>query len=176
MVTVVFYGLTGGYVTDEINKVLSPYGVLSVCGSKITSTGATPKFISVECNNRATLNIHEGIIVTIGKFTSDCYLNIIGNFKGVVFSTDKSALKMLKEKKITSITCGMAAEDTLILSSITDSAAIICLQRKITTLSGNIIEPAEYKVTLKNKITDYALLAAAAILLLCGIEPNGLEY
>ncbi len=176
MITVVYYGLTCGFITEEISKILAKYGLLWVSGAKITSNCENPKFIAVECNYHADINIYEGIIVTIGKITDNCKLNIKGNYKGVVFSSDSTALRLLKENNITTITCGMASEDTLILSSITDSSAFICLQRRIEALSGNIIEPAEYKVTLTQKVTDYALLAAAAILLLCGIEPEGLEY
>lgn len=176
MVTVIFYGLTGGFISEEINKIISDFGLISVCGSKITENGPSPLFLSIECNNRANIEAENGIIVTIGKITEDCKLKIKGNFKGVVFSSDKNALRLLKNNNIISITCGMSENDTLILSSITNDSAFICLQRKITTLSGNIIEPAEYKVILKNKITDYALLAASAILLLCDIEPDNLEY
>ncbi len=176
MTTVVLFGITGGYIADEIKRVLEHYGIIAISGSNIYEVEPEPKFLLVECSTRAKIDAGSGIIVMIGEIADSCRLAIPNEYKGVVYSSDKGALKILMNNNIQTIVCGMSEESTLILSSIGENTASVCLQRRIITLGGNTVEPAEYPVKLKNKITDYALLAAFAILLLSDIEPRDIEY
>ena len=177
MTTVIVFGITGGFVSDEIKRVLSHYGLIEVCGSYIKKEHEKPEFLIIECASRAKVDVDNGIIVMIGEAGKSCVLDIPKSFIGIAYSKDLGSLELLKNSNITSLTCGMAADNTIMLSSIGENTASVCLQRSIKTLNGNIIEPQEYPVHLKEKITDYALMAAFGILLLSGIKPDpSIEY
>lgn len=176
MITVVLYGITGGRVADEIKRILSHYGIISVRGTNIEEVKKEPEFLIIECTTSANINAQKGIIVMTGETSESFQLKLPQTYKGIVFSNDTLALKKLSDNKITTVTCGMSNKDTMVLSSVTDNTASVCLQRKIITLSGNEVEPCEFPVKLKTPITDYALLASFAILLLSDIKPHGGEY
>lgn len=172
MITVVLYGITGGYVSQEIKNMLSEYGVVSVCGTNVEQYGKNAEYLIVECAMRAKIKTDGGIIVMIGEISDSCVLKIPQNFLGVVYSSDVGALKLLMDKKIKTVTCGMSNKDTIILSSVKENTASVCLQRKITSIGGKIIEPSEFPFKSEHKITDYALMASYAILLLSGNIPD----
>lgn len=176
MNNVVLFGITGGYVADEIKRILSYYGIVAVCGTSVDVTSGKPNFLVLEFSTRINLKGGKGVVVLIGQISENSILETPDNYIGIVYSSDGAALNLLQKNNITTITCGMSSLDTLILSSIGERTASVCVQRKIITLSGRIIEPSEYPLHLKNKITDYALLAAFGILLLCDIEPLDIEY
>ena len=176
MITVVLYGITGGRVADEIKRILSHYGIISVRGTNIEEIKENAEFLLIECNTSANINSEKGIIVMTGEISESFQLKLPRTYKGIVFSSDRIALKKLMENKITTVSCGMSNKDTMVLSSVTDDTASVCLQRKIITINGNEVEPCEFPVKLKTPITDYALLAAFAILLLSDIKPHGGEY
>lgn len=173
---VVLFGVTGGYIAEEIKRVLSHYGIISICGTSIEGKVTEPLFLVTEYSTRVNVARANGVVVLLGEIVDNCVLDVPNSFKGIVYSGDKNGLRLLQNTGITTLTCGMSERDTLILSSITENTASVCLQRKIITINGNVIEPREYPIRLKNKITDYALLAAIGILLLYGIEPNDLLY
>lgn len=176
MVTVVLYGITGIFAAAEIKEFLLPYGFISVSGNSVEQTGENCEFLITEFSTRASIKLKKGIIVMLGEITESCYLKIPDNFIGIVRSSDINALKLLKKCKIKTICCGMSVSDTVILSSITENTANVCLQRKITTLLGTTVEPQEFRVKLKRKISDYALTAGITLLLLAGIVPDEFEF
>ena len=176
MNNVVLFGITGGYVADEIKRILSYYGIISVCGISIDVISSNPNFLLLEYSNKVVLKGGKGVAVLIGEISENSILEIPDNYIGVVYSGDSTALRLLQKNNITAITCGMSNLDTLILSSVGDNTASVCVQRQIITLSGKVIEAGDYPIRLKDKITDYALLAAIGILLLCDIEPLNIEY
>lgn len=176
MNNVILFGITGGYVADEIKRILSYYGVVSVCGTSVDVLSSNPNFLLLEYSNKINLKGGTGIAVLIGDISENSVLEIPDNYIGIVYSGDSTALQLLQKNNITTITCGMSNLDTIILSSAKERTASVCVQREIITLSGKIIEVGEYPIRLKNKITDYALLAAIGILLLCDIEPINIEY
>jgi len=176
MTTVILYGLTGGFVAEDIKRILSHYGLIYVCGSRIQEENSKPKYLIIEYTTTANIDTSDGIIVMTGEISSSSHLIIPQGYKGIVYSSDIGALELLKRNQVTTITCGMSSTDTLMLSSIGEDTASVCLQRKIITLSGKEIEPREYPVKLKERITDYALLAAFGILLLTDTEPQDIAY
>ncbi len=176
MTTVVLFGITGGYVADEIKRVLSHYGIIAVNGTSICQMGNKPRFLLAECSARAKIETDSGIIVMIGEIAESCKLSVPKGYRGIAYQSDTAALRVLMKNGIETVVCGMGEENSLMLSSIGENTASVCLQRKIVTLGGNTVEPCEFPVRLKNKITDYALLAAFGILLLSDTEPRDIEY
>ncbi len=165
MIPVILYGKNGNRIADEICGLLKEYGIIRVGDRRIKFAANSPKFLIIESKCTKEIDIPQGIIVIAGEIEADTELRIKGDFRGVVFSSDKEALKLLKNTEVSVISCGMAEEDTLSLSSIKENAAVISINRKIKTLNGAFIDPQEHKVILKKPITDYSLLVAYAILL-----------
>ena len=168
MTTVILYGKSDGKIAAEISAMLSTYGIMRIDEKGITSNISAPRFLIIECSRAEKINLSHGIIVFIGKAEKNNKLHIKGNLRGIVFSTDMDALRIFKNTDVPVITCGMAEEDTLSLSSIQNASANICINRKIKSLKGNIIEPQEQKINIETPITDYSLLAASAILFCSG--------
>lgn len=86
----------------------------------------------------------------------------------VVHSQDESSLRFCAQHHLRTLTCGLSSKDTLTLSSVTAESAVICLQREIGTLHGEVLEPYEIPVKLRRRIDRMELLSLAAVLLLCG--------
>lgn len=82
------------------------------------------------------------------------------------------ALKVIKSCGAQLITCGMSAKSTVTASSITQSHALIALQRSLGPYTGAV--PAELSVFLSRGYTPFAVTAATAVLLLGGIAPEAL--
>ncbi len=88
---------------------------------------------------------------------------------GIVSSDNKRGLECLMRSGVRTVTCGMSRRDTVTLSSsFTD--VTVCLQRRLPSMTGEILEPAEYPVAHSHE--DYMLiLLCAAARLLSGREP-----
>lgn len=68
------------------------------------------------------------------------------------------------------ISLGQGAKNTLTLSSLQEGRAMVSLQRDALSLDHAVIEPCEYPIRLPSEQHLPEALAAAAILLLCGVE------
>ena len=68
---------------------------------------------------------------------------------------------MYKRQKhhLRTLTCGLSSKDTLTLSSVTAESAVICLQREIGTLGGEVLEPYEIPVKLRRAVDRMELLS-----------------
>ena len=69
---------------------------------------------------------------------------------------------------VRAMTLGMSSKDTLTLSSITPDSAVLCLQRAISDLFGNTLDPVEIPLSLSRRYDAFSILCAAAIFLLSG--------
>ena len=63
---------------------------------------------------------------------------------------------------------GRTHTDTLTISSLTETCAVLALQRPVSTLGGEILEPMEFSVELSGSVPEDILFSAAAVCLLCG--------
>ncbi len=89
---------------------------------------------------------------------------------GVVCSDNRVGLQTLMKSGVRTVTCGMSYRDTVTLSGALTHPTV-CLQRRLPTVDGKIFEPEEFPVRLEGEDTD-CLLLAAAVKLLCGIQPK----
>lgn len=169
MTTVVLCGENGEKISDEICKMLSSNGIIRICDNIVTQNCNTPQFCIIECKNPKELQLSEAVIVVVGTIMYKNNVTIKGkNIVGIVYSSDKAALQLFKDTNISVITCGMAEEDTISLSSIKDDSAIVSINRKIKSFKGKIIEPQEHKLNINAPLTDYSLLVATALVLSSG--------
>ena len=84
-----------------------------------------------------------------------------------VLCFDQSAAAACSNGTRQIISCGMGRKDTITLSSLENDRPVLSLQRKIYSFSGNLIEPEDFPLFTDQK--NYkAIMAAAALMLLCG--------
>jgi len=86
----------------------------------------------------------------------------------VVDSQNKALLEHVSATRLPAITCGLAARDTISLSSMTTHSTVIDLRRGITCLDNSHAEPQEIPLRTSAPIDSFLLMSAAAILILCG--------
>lgn len=166
MTTVVLYGNAQDNVYDDINNLLSNYGITVFDGEKLSQNNNGNDFLFIKCSEPIVLDLPKGIIVFLNKIDRIFNLKIPKGFTAITWSENSAALKLLKNIGINTITCGMASVDTLTLSSVLENSALVSLQREIQTLWGRTIEPAEFPIKFSKSCSDYGILAACGILLL----------
>ena len=74
----------------------------------------------------------------------------------------------------TAISYGMSTKSSVTLSSI-GKRSVLSLQRELTTLNGNILEPQEIPIENPFSLSEYALMASSAAMLILGVSPKNLS-
>ena len=75
------------------------------------------------------------------------------------------------EHKLRLVDCSTSPQASLTLSSLERDRAVLALQRSLTDLSGNILEPQEFSVEGFGDLNAQDLLCGCGVLLLCGKLP-----
>ena len=94
----------------------------------------------------------------------------------ICHENNTDALRLFKSNRLSVITCGRGGKNTVSISSITDNTLLLSLQRSITDINGNIIEPCEIKVKLKDSKVGFAELATTIVLLIYGNYPQNSTF
>lgn len=79
---------------------------------------------------------------------------------------NRRAAAMLGSTGNTAVCCGMSGKDTITLSSCRDDTALVCLQRTVITLAGQVVEPCEIPVRMTRRRHKRDILFASAALIL----------
>ncbi|HHW46639.1 MAG TPA: hypothetical protein GXX17_07010 [Clostridiales bacterium] len=166
MTTVILYGNAQDSVYDDINSLMSNYGITTFDGEKLSQNNGGGDFLFIKRSEPLILDLPKGIIVFLNKIDKVFNLKIPKGFTAITRSENSAALKVLKTIGINAITCGMASVDTLTLSSVLEDSVLVSLQREIQTLSGKTLEPAEFPIKVSKSYSEYGILAACGILLL----------
>lgn len=177
MKKIIIYGSSNkNLISNHLCKILESHG-----GSTCFSNGNIydyyidkPKFTVVKTNKLKTLNIIDGVIV-FNCCKDDCIPNIV-NANGItciVNSENTNVISKLSSLSIPAIIFGMSAKDTITLSSIDHSSAVISIQREIILQSGKHIEPCEFIVNNVDDLSDDEVLMIGLILILYEEFKNG---
>lgn len=128
------------------------------------------------CTDRAEKPLeldHTGYSESMGRF-----LSLMAD-KGVLIvnADDNGLLSLLQGLKHHVVTYGFNTKASITTSSVGDpmleNSFICCLQRTISTRTGDIIEPQEYKLELEaNGFDTHNVLAAASFAIINGIDLN----
>lgn len=168
---------TDALVSLVVSSLKKYGGVQCITKSKIFGTNdVSPTFCVVTADTVPALSgVNRGIIVIddhavysekCKKLHTDCLC--------IVSSNNKKALNMLCNTNTPVITCGSGSKDTFSMASVQDTCATISLQRDITDVYGNVVEPMDINVKFKEGSSISSVLFACAVFTLCGIDPN--EY
>lgn len=177
MVTVILYGeIKDKSITSKLCRVLSDYGgVLYFSDLKAIRYGAHTdvSFVVCECDKMCEISIPNCIVIFKSKQTNSCHIKLCKSAISIVESCNKKAIHAIGGNQNPCVSCGMSSNDTVTLSSICDTDAIISIQRSITEISGNIIEPCDVTVKQKNFCDGFTLLSTFCALTLSGYMKDG---
>ena len=121
-----------------------------------------------QCENPDRITAPNAIILCKEPFEVPNGVLLPADAVGLLSSDNLNAAEWIRRCGIRAITLGMSSKDTLTLSSITSDSAVLCLQRAISDLSGNTLDPVEIPLSLSRRYDAFSILCAAAIFILSG--------
>lgn len=151
----------------EIIEILTACGADYISDKKVTSSGGF--FTVTSCYKKTDLNIKKGIALILDdteKFENQV---LPSGIIGICEDTNYNALKIFKNNGVPVITCGNNPKNTLTLSSIDSTDFLVTLQRQIIDIKGEIIYPADYKMSLEKPHSPQAVMMCCGVLNLLGI-------
>lgn len=154
----------------EIIEILTSLGGDYISDRTIQSNKGV--FTVVSEYKPTDLKLKNGIAVILEnskRFDTQAFDNGI---IGICEDINLKAFEQFKKSKIPVISCGMNPKSTITLSSINSDTVLVSLQRIITDINNNDIEPFEFKIKLKKNYNPFSITACAIILLLYGIIPE----
>lgn len=138
----------------------------------------TADYLVVDNETIADYRLPSGIVV----FRSDMAgsapeMRFPPQFIAVLEPRNTAAANLLKAQGIHTVTCGLSQRDTVTFSSLTETSAVVSLQREIQSIDGEDILPREVPLAFSRPKPDYPMLAAMSVLLLSGAQlpENGLS-
>lgn len=81
---------------------------------------------------------------------------------------NQAAAQFASREGLAPLDCGLSLRDTLTLSSVTETSAMVSLQRPVIRLDGLTSEPGDLPLTLTRPWEPFPLLCCAGALLLAG--------
>lgn len=92
------------------------------------------------------------------------FRKMLSNAKYVILNSDiEMDVELFTNLSLTVLTYGFNSKATFAVSSITENAMIICLQRIILNKKGDIIEPQEYQIENSKNVEKYAIIAVSIV-------------
>ena len=159
--------ITGSAQDKEIEELIKKrlvksYTVTYVKNRNFSETGNGYNLIVFDCD-KPEIEIKNAVLLM--KENGIVPDNLPHDITAIINSDNALQLKAIQKSRIKTITCGMSNTSTISFSSETDDKLTVSLNRRITALSGKVIEPLEIPVE-KNKSERYPLLCFAALRLL----------
>lgn len=87
----------------------------------------------------------------------------------LVKNDDTDAIKSLQNQKAYVVTYGLSSKATFTASSIEKNQIVVCLQRTILDVNGNVIEPQEFAVSLIHEYDPELVILIIAICIINGV-------
>lgn len=137
-------------------------------GKAIKQIGDDANLLIFDTASVESIELDECIIVFKENAKLTNLKKLPPNTIAVVSSANTKLIEQLSEYKITLISCGMLAKDTLTFSSSMDENMVVALQREMQIPSGKVYEPLEIPVSYNANTNKYCVLAYTAIRLLTG--------
>ena len=146
-----------------IKKRLSAsYTVTYICRQDFTESGNGYNLLFYDCE---IPNINANGSILLMKENGAVPKKLPADITAIINSDNENQLRAIQKSGIRAVTCGFSATSTVSFSSETEDTLTVSLNRRITALSGKIIEPLEIPLK-KEKLGRYSLLSFAALRLL----------
>lgn len=130
------------------------------------------RFLVCDCERIPKVEGSSGILFLKNSFDSDMPIAIPDGFLCAFEPQNQRAAALLRAAGAAAVTCGMCAKETLSISSLDYGAAALSLQRSITTVSGDVVEPRDITVELHSAVSPRQMLAVCMVLLMAGVDSS----
>ena len=152
-----------------LSRFLKPhFAMVDIPGQTIGSGRKKAPLILCGAESFRQIDCDELIVVYKKAVQPGTVLCAAANITAVVDSSADGLLEHVARTKLPAITCGLLTRDTVSLSSIGDSGAVLDIRREIICSGGAVVEAQEIPIALRAPADDFALMAAAAIIILSG--------
>lgn len=148
----------------EIVEILIACGADVISDKSVVSAGGF--FTLAICYKKTEITSKKAIAIFVDDSTKFINQVLPDEVIGICEDKNINALENFKRNKVAVVTCGNNPKNTITLSSIEDGNYILTLQRQITNLKGNILYPADYKITLEKQYSPEAVMLSGAVLCL----------
>ncbi len=115
-------------------------------------------------------NIKFETIIIARKFKNmEILKKMLLNTNYLVINTDRiKSIEIFKEYNLKIFTFGFNSKAIVTASSVTEEGVLICIRREFESISGEIIEPQEIKVSSQEDAEN--IMAVAGTLLIYGVD------
>ncbi|MDL2233244.1 hypothetical protein LJC63_06655 [Ruminococcaceae bacterium OttesenSCG-928-L11] len=159
-----------------VDRLLAkPYRLFSCYGGKILARPRYPDLFLAGAQSLGEISVHNSIVVYRDLLNPRLLISHSGQAVAIVDSANAAAVDHVAALQLPAITCGLSARDTITLSSIGSERAMINLQRAFHCIGGARVDPLETPVAITDAMDPYAVMASAAVCLLCGLPTEQLS-
>ena len=152
----------------EIIEILTACGADFISDKFITASGGY--FTVAVCYKKTVLDIKNGVVLMLDDTHRFVNQELPIGITGVCEDRNETALKLFKANGLPVITCGNNSKNTLTISSVENNNYLVTLQREIIDIRGNVIYPADYKITLEKQYSPEAVMLSCGVLCLIGAK------
>ena len=93
------------------------------------------------------------LIDTEDTLDEEILIKILKNSKNLIINSDiVDNINFITKSNLQLITFGFNQKSTVTISSVTNENILMCIQRKIKNISGEIIEPQEIKININDNL------------------------
>lgn len=147
-------------IEKELQHYFSHKPSVILCQNEILVTG-TEYLVHINSILPLRTNLNKGILLFYSEPPRNTQLNLSNRLLGLCETSNKTALQLLMNNGNPVITYGLAPTDTVTASSFSETTTQIALQREISTLSGQKLEPFEFSLYNENYSLSTRLLIGA---------------
>ena len=154
----------------ELIKILTNCGADLFTDNTVINTNGN--FVATSVYKHINISSKKGIALILDDTLKFKNQKLPYSFLGLCEDQNITALKLLKNNHVLTITCGNNCRNTVTISSFSNKNVVVTIQRTITDLNGKLIYPADYNITLKDNYSSEAVMFGVIILLMHGITPK----
>lgn len=174
MKTVILYGDQKENEMDSaFIDILLPYTNLLYVSEKYIvkkQSDSKENTLIISCDKVPQIKNMQGVFIfknSFCNFETSCFPD---NFIPIFDSHNLKAANILKNIKRTAISCGNSKKSTFSLSGIKENIATVSLQRYISTIDSNTVEPLDTCIFFNDNYDINCILSAAAALFLLDLK------
>lgn len=166
----ILYGNDNGKLANKLSGFLKERMEFSFyCKGKIKDYGKNPKVEILDLEELEKLDCGRSIIALKRKANLHKVKFLSPETMVIVHSENRKQLESISRFQTNVITIGLSPKDTITFSSRGEEQSVVALQRTLTTLEGNVLDPMEIPCRHTRGWDDFSILYFTAVLLLLNL-------
>ncbi len=158
---------------EALLPALSLYGGVCSSGTEDTDKHGKPtRYFFYESAEIPQIELKRGILILKNNIFQQHPVEVPKGFICVLEAGSLAPARLLYGSSAAVVLCGTGPRNTLSLSELNSSSALVSLQRSLMPLEGNLVEPCEIEVRLSAERSPQQILLVSAVLLLSGVDPD----